>query len=385
MTERGRPRAADDGRAPRARVHAGARGLQLRERAAEDRDALLVLLRQLSRAGQVAPLRRSGRGGARRRRTRALLDGAVGAAAAVRALPAVRDRRSVVVVAARIGPRRAPGRTPTELFDACRRRRRRRRAHAWSSPRPCSARSARRRAKSSGRSRPPVARARSSRLPDADRALLARGRSRPPRLGADPGTRRRIRPTRSRSMVELAPPEPPQEQHAHENRPVPAAGSGALSRGRPAGARRGSRLGRRHHRSHRARRICARAASSSPSARCVIAGPRRRRRGVPAARPGLRVRSQAATTAIAAQPGDVVAEVRGQAAAMLTAERTALNFLQRLSGIATLTRQFVDADRRRHHRPRHAQDDADAARAREVRRPRRRRHQPPRAAWTTAS
>ena len=42
-------------------------------------------------------------------------------------------------------------------------------------------------------------------------------------------------------------------------------------------------------------------------------------------------------------PGDVVAELRGQAAAMLTAERTALNFLQRLSGIATLTRAFVDA------------------------------------------
>jgi nicotinate-nucleotide pyrophosphorylase (carboxylating) len=41
--------------------------------------------------------------------------------------------------------------------------------------------------------------------------------------------------------------------------------------------------------------------------------------------------------------GTVVAEVRGTAAAMLTAERTALNFLQRLSGIATLTRRFVDA------------------------------------------
>ena len=43
------------------------------------------------------------------------------------------------------------------------------------------------------------------------------------------------------------------------------------------------------------------------------------------------------------EAGDVVAELRGQAAAMLTAERTALNFLQRLSGIATLTRRFVDA------------------------------------------
>jgi nicotinate-nucleotide pyrophosphorylase (carboxylating) len=43
------------------------------------------------------------------------------------------------------------------------------------------------------------------------------------------------------------------------------------------------------------------------------------------------------------EPGSVVAEVRGSAAAMLTAERTALNFLQRLSGIATLTRRYVDA------------------------------------------
>lgn len=41
--------------------------------------------------------------------------------------------------------------------------------------------------------------------------------------------------------------------------------------------------------------------------------------------------------------GTVVAEVRGSAATMLTAERTALNFVQRLSGIATLTRRFVDA------------------------------------------
>lgn len=43
------------------------------------------------------------------------------------------------------------------------------------------------------------------------------------------------------------------------------------------------------------------------------------------------------------EPGTVVAEYYGTAAALLTAERTALNFMQRLSGIATLTRQFVDA------------------------------------------
>jgi len=46
-------------------------------------------------------------------------------------------------------------------------------------------------------------------------------------------------------------------------------------------------------------------------------------------------------------PGDVVAEVHGSAAAMLTAERTALNLMQRMSGIATLTRKFVDAARGR--------------------------------------
>ncbi len=43
------------------------------------------------------------------------------------------------------------------------------------------------------------------------------------------------------------------------------------------------------------------------------------------------------------QPGAIAAEVRGSAALMLTAERTALNFIQRLSGIATLTKRFVDA------------------------------------------
>ncbi len=38
-------------------------------------------------------------------------------------------------------------------------------------------------------------------------------------------------------------------------------------------------------------------------------------------------------------------EIRGRAASVLTAERTALNFLQRLSGVATLTRQYVEAVR----------------------------------------
>jgi nicotinate-nucleotide pyrophosphorylase (carboxylating) len=41
--------------------------------------------------------------------------------------------------------------------------------------------------------------------------------------------------------------------------------------------------------------------------------------------------------------GDIVATVEGPAASILTAERTALNFLQRMSGIATLTGRYVEA------------------------------------------
>jgi nicotinate-nucleotide pyrophosphorylase (carboxylating) len=41
--------------------------------------------------------------------------------------------------------------------------------------------------------------------------------------------------------------------------------------------------------------------------------------------------------------GTCIALVRGDVATILTAERTALNFLQRMSGIATLTRTYVDA------------------------------------------
>ena len=41
--------------------------------------------------------------------------------------------------------------------------------------------------------------------------------------------------------------------------------------------------------------------------------------------------------------GDIVLTLEGRAASILTAERTTLNFLQRLSGVATQTRRFVDA------------------------------------------
>ena len=42
-------------------------------------------------------------------------------------------------------------------------------------------------------------------------------------------------------------------------------------------------------------------------------------------------------------PGTVLGSVTGRARALLTAERVALNFLQRLCGVATLTRRFVDS------------------------------------------
>lgn len=43
------------------------------------------------------------------------------------------------------------------------------------------------------------------------------------------------------------------------------------------------------------------------------------------------------------EPGTVVARVEGPARAILTGERVALNFLGRMSGIATLTRRYADA------------------------------------------
>jgi nicotinate-nucleotide pyrophosphorylase (carboxylating) len=43
------------------------------------------------------------------------------------------------------------------------------------------------------------------------------------------------------------------------------------------------------------------------------------------------------------KPGDIIAEVSASVIALLSGERTALNFMQRASGIATMTRRYVDA------------------------------------------
>jgi nicotinate-nucleotide pyrophosphorylase (carboxylating) len=61
-----------------------------------------------------------------------------------------------------------------------------------------------------------------------------------------------------------------------------------------------------------------------------------------AVHPGCRVECLALDGDLVA-PGTEVLRAEGPARALLMAERTALNFLQHLSGIATLTRQFVGA------------------------------------------
>jgi nicotinate-nucleotide pyrophosphorylase (carboxylating) len=58
--------------------------------------------------------------------------------------------------------------------------------------------------------------------------------------------------------------------------------------------------------------------------------------------PAVEVRPGAAD-ADSLENGDTVLLLEGPTIALLTAERTALNFLQRLSGIATLSRKFADA------------------------------------------
>jgi nicotinate-nucleotide pyrophosphorylase (carboxylating) len=50
----------------------------------------------------------------------------------------------------------------------------------------------------------------------------------------------------------------------------------------------------------------------------------------------------------AVAPGDELVEIHGNARALLTAERPALNFLQTLSGVATATRPYVEAVRGTH-------------------------------------
>jgi nicotinate-nucleotide pyrophosphorylase (carboxylating) len=58
--------------------------------------------------------------------------------------------------------------------------------------------------------------------------------------------------------------------------------------------------------------------------------------------PGVKIQ-HAATDGQAVKAGHDLLQIEGPARALLTAERVALNFVQRLSGVATLTAQFVEA------------------------------------------
>ena len=75
---------------------------------------------------------------------------------------------------------------------------------------------------------------------------------------------------------------------------------------------------------------------------CVIAGLDVAAEAFRQLDPGVDIRIRH-TDGTLCDPGAEVAHIDGRVAALLTAERVALNFLQRMTGIATLTRQFVDA------------------------------------------
>jgi nicotinate-nucleotide pyrophosphorylase (carboxylating) len=75
---------------------------------------------------------------------------------------------------------------------------------------------------------------------------------------------------------------------------------------------------------------------------CVLAGTELVRRIYRKLDPGLEL-SVLKQDGAALDPGESVIEVSGFTRSILTGERVALNFIQRLSGVATLTAQFVQA------------------------------------------
>src|SRR5689334_4999123 len=84
------------------------------------------------------------------------------------------------------------------------------------------------------------------------------------------------------------------------------------------------------------------AATLQAKSPCVVAGLEVAREVFEQVDPGVRFEADV-PDGHACHPGDVIARLTGPAASLLVAERTAVNFLQHLSGIATLTRRFVDA------------------------------------------
>ena len=83
-------------------------------------------------------------------------------------------------------------------------------------------------------------------------------------------------------------------------------------------------------------------AARGPRGGRIARGWRRRGMSFSGSIPALQVRVLAESGARVAR-GETVLEVAGAVRSILTAERVALNFMQRLSAVATLTRRFVEA------------------------------------------
>jgi nicotinate-nucleotide pyrophosphorylase (carboxylating) len=79
-----------------------------------------------------------------------------------------------------------------------------------------------------------------------------------------------------------------------------------------------------------------------PREKAVIAGTRTAAEVFRRVDPDLQI-SIETSDGTAVLGGETILDIRGSARSILTAERVALNFLQHLSGIATLTREFVEA------------------------------------------
>ena len=75
---------------------------------------------------------------------------------------------------------------------------------------------------------------------------------------------------------------------------------------------------------------------------CVIAGPEIAQRVFYRLDPNIEVIVKLPSGSIA-NPSDVIMSLSGKSCSILSAERIALNFLQRLSGIATITKKYVEA------------------------------------------
>lgn len=75
---------------------------------------------------------------------------------------------------------------------------------------------------------------------------------------------------------------------------------------------------------------------------CVLAGGAVAREVFRRVDPGLEL-IHLLPDGIVLEKGAMALEIRGRAASLLTAERTVLNFLQRLSGVATITYRYVQA------------------------------------------